>query len=153
MEKVNIKDGFCFLRTNYIFNQPTQIEANLSDKKFAIVLSLKGNTSFQSHEKEKIEFKEGFTTISMSNNIEGLREFETKEIEQVRLVLDESFLQRNLKESIFEKYFCDERNLNLINFSPTSIASQFLLRDLLNCQYNGELIPLYTEAKALELLS
>lgn len=154
MEKINIQDGFLLLKTNYMFNQPTQIEAKQDNTKFVIAISLKGNSKYTNiSDKKIVPFKEGFTTMSLFDNTQGYREFEDKEIEQVRLILDEDFLQRNLKKSLLEKYFVNSNKyLNLINFSPTLIQSQILIDEILSCQLQGELKKIYIQSKSLELL-
>ncbi|WP_108062909.1 helix-turn-helix domain-containing protein [Poseidonibacter lekithochrous] len=153
MENIKIQEDFHLLKTQYLFNQATQIEAKQNDKKFVITICQKGNTSYINNDNQRINFKEGFTSISLFNQTEGFREFEDKEVKQVRLILSESFIERNLKESLSVKYFHENKNLNLISFSPTSLASQFLLDDILNCSLKGELGTLYIQAKALELLT
>jgi len=153
MENIKIQEDFHLLKTQYFFNQATQIEAKQNDKKFVITICQKGNTSYINNDNQRINFKEGFTSISLFNQTEGFREFEDKEVNQVRLILSESFIERNLKESLSVKYFHENKNLNLISFSPTSLASQFLLDDILNCSLKGELGTLYIQAKALELLT
>lgn len=153
MENIKIQEDFHLLKTQYFFNQATQIEAKQNDKKFVITICQKGNTSYINNDNQRINFKEGFTSISLFNQTEGFREFEDKEVKQVRLILSESFIERNLKESLSVKYFHENKNLNLISFSPTSLASQFLLDDILNCSLKGELGTLYIQAKALELLT
>jgi len=154
MEKITIQDGFLVMKTNYIFNQTTQIEAKQNNTKFVIAISLKGNSTYTNiSDKKTVPFKEGYTTISLFENTEGYREFEDKEIEQIRLILDEDFLQRNLKKSLLEKYFIDrDKYLNLISFSPTLIQSQILIQEILNCQLQGELKKIYLQGKSLELL-
>jgi len=153
MENIKIQEDFHLLKTQYFFNQATQIEAKQNDKKFVITICQKGNTSYINNDNQRINFKEGFTSISLFNQTEGFREFEDKEVKQVRLILSESFIERNLNESLSVKYFHENKNLNLISFSPTSLASQFLLDDILNCSLKGELGTLYIQAKALELLT
>ncbi len=154
MEKVNIQDGFLLLKTNYTFNQPTQIESRQNKTKFVIAMSLKGNSTYTNENDKKIvPFKEGFTTISLFEKTQGYREFKDKEIEQIRLILDEDFLQRNLKKSLLEKYFINsDKYLNLIHFSPTLIQSQILIKEILTCQLQGELKKIYLQSKSLELL-
>lgn len=154
MEKITIQDGFLLLKTNYTFKQPTQIEAKQNDTKFVIAITLKGNSTYTNiSDKKTVPFKEGFTTISLFENIQGYREFEDKEIEQIRLILDEDFLERNLKKSLLEKYFINsDKYLNLINFSPTLIQSQILIDEILNCELQGELKKIFLQSKSLELL-
>lgn len=153
MENIKIQDDFFLLKTIYNFKQATTIKATQSEKKFVITISLKGNTLYKNIDKQKIYFKEGFTTISLFDKTEGIREFQTNEINQIRLILNESFLQRNLNSSVIEKYFNNNESLNLIDFSPTSLHSQILLNDILTCKLTGELYSIYTQAKALELLT
>ena len=106
MEKINIQDGFSLLKTNYTFNQPTQIESRQNNTKFVIAISLKGNSTYTNdNDKKIVPFKEGFTTISLFEKTQGYREFKDKEIEQIRLILDEDFLQRNLKKKFIRKVF------------------------------------------------
>lgn len=155
MEKITVQQGFMLVKTNYIFHQPTQIEANLNNATtFVITIALKGNSRFiNSNDKITLPFKEGYTTVSLFENTKGYREFDDKETEQVRLILDESFLQKNLKKSLLEKYFIHkDKYLNLINFSPTLIQSQIIINEISNCQLEGELKDLYLQSKSLELL-
>lgn len=153
MESIKVQDDFFLLKTIYNFNQATTIKATQNEKKFVITISLKGDTLYKNIDRQKIYFKEGFTTISLFDKTEGIREFQANEINQVRLILNESFLQRNLKDSVMEKYFNKDKNLNLIDFSPTTLHSQILLNDILTCKLKGELYSIYTQAKALELLT
>ncbi|RXJ57650.1 helix-turn-helix domain-containing protein [Candidatus Marinarcus aquaticus] len=154
MEKIDIQEGFIFLKTKYNFKRPTLMEAKQSERKLVITISLKGNVLYKSMDcSQKLNFQEGFTTISLLNSeIEGLREFQDHKIDQVRIILDENFLKRNLKENILEKYF-NEDSLSLINFRPTSLYSELLVNDILHCNLQGDIHSLYTQAKALELLS
>ena len=154
MEKIYIQDGFLFSKTNYNIEKPIFLEAKQEERKFVITISLKGNTTYiNSQDKKIIPFKEGFTTISMFENTQGFREFKDKQINQIRLILSESFLRRNFQKSLVEKYFFNKQNLQLIDFRLTSIQSQFLLNDILNCTLVGELANIYKQGKIFELLS
>ena len=154
MEKIYIQDGFLFSKTNYNIEKPIFLEAKQEERKFVITISLKGNTTYiNSQDKKFIPFKEGFTTISMFENTQGFREFKDKQINQIRLILSESFLRRNFQKSLVEKYFFNKQNLQLIDFRLTSIQSQFLLNDILNCSLVGELANIYKQGKIFELLS
>lgn len=154
MEKVHIQDGFLLLKTKYKFHQHTQIEAQQYETKFVIAMSLKGNSTYTNTKDNKIvPFKEGYTTISLFENTKGYREFEEQEIEQIRFILDEDFIKRNLQESLLKKYFIQsDKYLNLIKFSPTLIESQIIIDEILNCQLQGELKKIYLQSKSLELL-
>jgi len=154
MEKIYIQDGFLFSKTNYNIEKPIFLEAKQEERKFVITISLKGNTTYiNSGDKKIIPFKEGFTTISLFENTQGFREFKDKQINQIRLILSESFLRRNFQKSLVEKYFFNKQNLQLIDFRLTSIQSQFLLNDILNCSLAGELANIYKQGKIFELLS
>ena len=154
MEKIYIQDGFLFSKTNYNIEKPIFLEAKQEERKFVITISLKGNTTYiNSGNKKIIPFKEGFTTISLFENTQGFREFKDKQINQIRLILSESFLRRNFQKSLVEKYFFNKQNLQLIDFRLTSIQSQFLLNDILNCTLVGELANIYKQGKIFELLS
>ncbi|MPL62591.1 hypothetical protein SDC9_08211 [bioreactor metagenome] len=154
MEKIYIQDGFLFSKTNYNIEKPIFLEAKQEERKFVITISLKGNTTYiNSQDKKIIPFKEGFTTISLFENTQGFREFKDKQINQIRLILSESFLRRNFQKSLVEKYFFNKQNLQLIDFRLTSIQSQFLLNDILNCSLVGELANIYKQGKIFELLS
>ncbi|WP_151949480.1 helix-turn-helix domain-containing protein [Aliarcobacter butzleri] len=154
MEKIYIQDGFLFSKTNYNIEKPIFLEAKQEERKFVITISLKGNTTYiNTGDKKIIPFKEGFTTISMFENTQGFREFKDKQINQIRLILSESFLRRNFQKSLVEKYFFNKQNLQLIDFRLTSIQSQFLLNDILNCSLVGELANIYKQGKIFELLS
>ncbi|MCT7618327.1 AraC family transcriptional regulator [Aliarcobacter butzleri] len=154
MEKIYIQDGFLFSKTNYNIEKPIFLEAKQEERKFVITISLKGNTTYiNSGDKKIIPFKEGFTTISLFENTQGFREFKDKQINQIRLILTESFLRRNFQKSLVEKYFFNKQNLQLIDFRLTSIQSQFLLNDILNCSLVGELANIYKQGKIFELLS
>ncbi|MDN5054266.1 helix-turn-helix domain-containing protein [Aliarcobacter butzleri] len=154
MEKIYIQDGFLFSKTNYNIEKPIFLEAKQEERKFVITISLKGNTTYiNSDDKKIIPFKEGFTTISLFENTQGFREFKDKQINQIRLILSESFLRRNFQKSLVEKYFFNKQNLQLIDFRLTSIQSQFLLNDILNCTLVGELANIYKQGKIFELLS
>lgn len=154
MEKIYVQDGFLFSKTNYNIEKPIFLEAKQEERKFVITISLKGNTTYiNSGDKKIIPFKEGFTTISLFENTQGFREFKDKQINQIRLILSESFLRRNFQKSLVEKYFFNKQNLQLIDFRLTSIQSQFLLNDILNCTLVGELANIYKQGKIFELLS
>lgn len=154
MEKIHIQDGFIVMKTNYNFNEATQIEAKQDDAKFVIAISLKGNSVYTNTSDEKtILFKEGFTTISLFQKTQGYRKFKDKKIEQIRIILDESFLKRNLQKILLQKYFTkNNKSLNLISFSPTLIQSKIIIDEILNCHLQGELKKIYLQSKSLELL-
>ncbi|WP_324171563.1 AraC family transcriptional regulator [Sulfurimonas sp.] len=152
--KINIQDGFLLLKINYKLQRPIQIEAKQNSKKFVITMSLKGSSTYTNAiDKKTVPFKEGFTTISLFEKTQGFREFHDKEVEQIRLILDEDFLQRNLQKSLLQKYFINsDKYLNLISFSPTLIQSQIIITEILDCQLQGELKKIYLQSKSLELL-
>lgn len=154
MEKLPIQDGFLIMKSNYIFFKPTQIEAKQKERKFVITISLKGDAKYINLDGNNIiPFKQGFTTISLFDETEGIREFYDKEINQIRIILNESFLRENLHESVIEKYTKNSKtDLNLISFTPTMIQSQLIVNDIINCSLKGELGKLYLQGKALELL-
>jgi len=153
MEKFYIQDGFIFAQTKYKLEKEIFLEAQQKERRFVITICLKGNTNYINSDKKIVPFKEGFSTICLFENIQGFREFKDKEINQARLILSESFLVRNLKKSLVEKYFYSKKNFQLLKISHTSIQSQFLLNDILNCKLVGELATIYKQAKILELLS
>ncbi|OCL95324.1 helix-turn-helix domain-containing protein [Aliarcobacter thereius] len=155
MEKINIQDGILFSKIEYNLLEPVYLEAQKqNERKFVITISLKGNSDYiNNYDKRIIPFKEGFTTITLFENTEGFRKFKDKEINQVRLILSEDFLLRNFQKSIVEKYFYNKQRLQLLDFNLTSIESQFLLNDILNCKLIGELANIYKQGKVLELLS
>ncbi|EFU70725.1 transcriptional regulator [Aliarcobacter butzleri JV22] len=153
MEKIHIQEGLLFLKTNYNIEKPIFLEAKQEERKFVITISLKGNTTYINSDKKVLPFKEGFTTISLFENTQGFREFKDKQINQVRFILNESFLRRNFQKSLVEKYFFKKQNLQLLDFNLTSIQSQFLLNDILNCSLVGELANIYKQGKIFELLS
>lgn len=151
---IKIQDDLYFLKTNYKFYQETQIESKQAGKSFVIALALKGNSTYENLDKEKVKFKQGYTTISSFNKTEGFRHYEDKDVQHVRLILKEEFLKRNLTNELLEKYFINsQNNINLINFSPTMIQSELILKDILNCHFIGDLKNLYVQSKILELLS
>jgi len=153
-EQIKLQDDLFFLRTDYRFLHQTRIEAQQNERKFVVTFSLKGKGRYTNRDdRQVIPFQEGFTTISLLDQTEGFRDFETKEISQVRLILTENFLMRNLKENVQEKYlFNNSSHLNLVKFAPTSVTSQCLLKEMLECPFHGELASLYLQGKALELL-
>lgn len=154
MERIHIQEGILLIQTNYNLLKPIFFEAEQNERKFVITISLKGNTTYtNSIDKKIIPFKEGFTTISLFQNTHGVRELKDRQINQVRLVLSESFLKRNFQISLVEKYFFNKQNLQLLDFSLTSIQTQFLLNDILNCKLVGELETIYKQGKIFELLS
>jgi len=153
MENIKIQDDFNLVRTNYLLNTPIQIEAKQTQKKFVITICQKGNTKFKDDNGQAIDFKEGFTTICFYNKTQGVRQIQDKQIIQTRLVIDEDFLQRNLKESLIEKYFYENKNnLNIMDFSPTNLSTQFLLNEIESSSLTGDLKAIYDQSKALELL-
>lgn len=153
MEKIHIQDGLLFLKTDYNIEKPIFLEAKQNERKLVITISIKGNATYiNNNDKKIIPFKEGFTTISLFEDTEGFREFNDKQIKQICLILNESFLKRNFKESLVEKYFYNKQNLQLLDFNLTSIESQFILNDILNCKLLGELGIIYKQGKILELL-
>lgn len=154
MEHICLQEDLFLMKTDYRFLQKTRIEAQQNERKFVITFSLKGKGSYTNRDDAQvIPFQEGFTTISLLDQTEGFRDFQTKEISQVRLILRENFLTRNLKESVQEKYLSNSStHLNLVKFAPTSIASQLVLTEILRCPFRGELAALYLQGKALQLL-
>ncbi|WP_418187212.1 helix-turn-helix domain-containing protein [Aliarcobacter lanthieri] len=154
MEKVHIQDGLLFSKIDYNLIKPIYLEAQKqNERKFVITISLRGNTNYINIDKKIIPFKEGFTTICLFEDTQGFREFKDKQINQVRLILSEDFLLRNFQKSLVEKYFFNKQNLQLLDFSLTSIQSQFLINDILNCKLVGELETIYKQGKIFELLS
>ncbi|RXJ79780.1 AraC family transcriptional regulator [Arcobacter sp. F2176] len=152
MEKLCIQDGILLLKTDFDFFKPTQIETKQDEKKFVITFSLKGNSRYKSYDKkEKIHFNEGFTTISLFNKTEGVREFNNEKVEQIRLIINEDFLERNFEETILKKYK-NNQNLTLIDFSPTRIETKYILSDIYTHSYTNELSSLFLQSKILELL-
>lgn len=155
MEHICLQEDLFFMKTDYRFLQKTRIEAQQNERKFVITFSLKGKGSYTNRDDAQvIPFQEGFTTISLLDQTEGFRDFQTKEISQVRLILRENFLTRNLKESVQEKYLSNSStHLNLVKFAPTSIASQLVIQEIFRSPYQGELASFYLQSKVLELLS
>lgn len=155
MEKIYIQDRLIFLKTNCILNKPIYLEAKKQDKKkLVITICLKGSSSFvNKDDKQTIYFKEGFTTICFFENTCGFREFKDKNINQIRLILSEDFLLQNFKKSLVERYFYNNKNLQLLSFSKTSIKAQILIDEIINCKFCGELSRFYIKGKILELLA
>ena len=155
MERIQIQEGVLFLKTDFNIKKPIFLEAKKqNERKFVITICTKGNSTYtNNNDKKTLPFKEGFTTISLFENTEGFREFKDKQITQIRLILNESFLKRNFQETLVEKYFYNKKNLQLLDFSLTSLESVFLLNDILNCKLIGELKNMYIQGKVFELLS
>ncbi len=154
VQNINIQDGFSFLHTNYKFNLPLKIEAKQNSKNnFIIALSLKGNTKYKDKDKKEIDFKEGYSTISLTNNTEGFREIQNKEIEQIRLILSEEFLKRNFDNSFMEKYFYNRtKNINILKQSLIHLNSKIILNDLKKLNYLDKMDRLLIQGKVLQLL-
>lgn len=113
---------------------------------------MEGNASYTNKDNTVINFKEGFTTISLLDNTQGYRQLHDTKIKQIRFILDENFLQKNLKNSLVQRYSSRQKNLQLLGFSPTSLQTQRLLREICSCEFPEELRALHVKAKALELL-
>ncbi|MBN1838667.1 MAG: helix-turn-helix transcriptional regulator [Campylobacterales bacterium] len=155
MEHVCLQEDLFFMKTDYRFLQKTRIESKQNERKFVITFSLKGKGSYTNRDDAQvIPFQEGFTTISLLDETEGFRDFHTKELSQVRIILRENFLTRHLKESVQEKYLYNSSpHLNLVKFAPTAIASQWVIQEIFRSPYQGELASCYLQSKVLELLS
>lgn len=151
MDMININSDFSLFRTDYKIKQKFSMVSNRKDKKFVITATIDGKMAFKSDE-QTIPFTRGFTTITHFENIEGKREFDKTNLKQIRVVLSENFLQRNLREEVFEKYMQNKQSLQIVSFAPTSLASQFILKELLNTDFSSELGFIYASSKALELL-
>jgi AraC-like DNA-binding protein len=152
MEKINVQDGLLFLKTSFDFNIPTQIETKQNKKKLVICFGIEGNSNYKSlDDKDKILFNEGFTTISLFDQTEGIREFKDKKVNQMRLILDEDFLIRNFEKTILKKYYTNNK-LNMIDFSPTQIETKRILKEILTHDYPRELSTVFLQSKILELL-
>lgn len=152
MEKLHIQEGLLLLKTHFEFLKPTKIKTNQHEKKFVITFGLKGYSNYKSSgKKEIIEFKEGFTTISLFDGSQGIREFTSKKVEQIRLIVNEDFLQKNFENTILNKYG-NHKKLNLIDFSPTSVKSERILNEIYAHSNNSEINKLFLQSKILELL-
>ena len=152
MEKLHIQEGLLLLKINFEFLKPTQIKTNQNEKKFVITFALKGNSNYKSSSKnETIEFKEGFTTISLFDGSKGIREFCSTKVEQIRLIVNEDFLQKNFEHTILNKYG-NHNKLNLIDFSPTNVKSERILNEIYSHSNNSEINNLFLQSKVLELL-
>lgn len=153
-QSVKIHDDFYFLKSYYDFQKSTQLETKQLDKKIIITHSITGNSSYKNLDQKSIRFQEGFTTVTSFNQSEGFREYENNNVLQIRLIFKENFLKRNLTEELQEIYLTkSQKDLNLINFSPTLIQSQLILNDILTSNFEGGLEKCYIQAKALELFS
>jgi vesicle coat complex subunit len=106
MERIQIQEGLLFLKTDFNIKKPIFLEAKKqNERKFVITICTKGNSTYtNNNDKKTLPFKEGFTTISLFENTEGFREFKDKQITQIRLILNESFLKRNFQETLVEKF-------------------------------------------------
>lgn len=152
IEKIQLQEGFCLLKTFYELKKPVKVDAEQNKKKFVITVALEGNASYTNKDNTVINFKEGFTTISLLDNTQGYRQLHDTKIKQIRFILDENFLQKNLKNSLVQRYSSRQKNLQLLGFSPTSLQTQRLLREICSCEFPEELRALHVKAKALELL-
>ncbi len=155
MEHICLQEDLFVMKTDYRFLQKTRMESKQNERKFVITFSLKGKGSYTNRDDAQvIPFQEGFTTISLLDQTEGFRDFHTKELSQVRIILRENFLTRHLHESMQERYLDTRSNpLNLLKFAPTSIASHLVLQEIFRSPYQGELASFYLQSKVLELLS
>lgn len=152
VEKIQLQEGFCLLKTFYELKTPIKVDTEQNKKKFVITVALEGNASYTNKDNTIINFKEGFTTISLLDNTQGYRQLHDTKIRQIRFILDENFLQKNLKSSLMQRYSFGENNLQLLGFAPTSLQTQRLLQEICFCEFPEELRALHVKAKALELL-
>jgi len=153
MQSIKLQDDFYFIKSSYNIKSPIQIKTKQNIKRLIITMGLKGSSSFTDLDNNIIDFKENHTTITSVIKSEGFREYKDKDVQQARLVLKDDFLKRNLSNEFQEKYLANmHKNINLIDFSPTSTQSQFIVNDLLNSNLKGELENLYIQGKSLELL-
>ncbi|WP_419773720.1 helix-turn-helix domain-containing protein [Halarcobacter sp.] len=150
-ENIQLQEDFYILRTNYKFNQKTCLKTKQKGKKFVITFTLKGNAKYENHNKQIIDFKKGYTTISIFEKSNGIRRFEDKEIDQIRIILNENFLKRNFQTTLLDKYL-DDSKIKLIDFSPTNFESQVLIKEIFDYEKNSELNCIYIQSKALEIL-
>ena len=152
MEKIKVQDGLLFLKTSFDFNTPTQIETKQDQKKLVISFGIEGNSTYKSiDDKQNIKFNEGFTTISLFDKTEGVREFQNKKVNQMRLILDKDFLERNFEKTILERYYTNDK-LNMIDFSPTLFETKKILNEILSHSYPSEISNIFIQSKVLELL-
>lgn len=152
-QSIKIQDDFFLLKSDYSFKTNTQIETKQNESKLILTLSLKGNSSYKNEDKKTINFKEGYTTLALVKNSMGFREYEDREINQIRLILKEDFLIRNFSSELIEKYINHTKeDLSLINFSPTLIQSQIIINDILKYNNQEQAGNFYIQSKALELL-
>lgn len=152
IENIKIHDGFHIYKSDYKLNNPIEMEVIPSEKKLIIAISKKGDTKFKNLNGETIDCNEGFTTISNYLKAEGFNYISDKPTQQIRVVLDEEFLERNLKESQIEKIFYSKENIKIFSFSPTTLSSEVIITDIFECTLLGGLRSIYIQSKALELL-
>jgi len=137
IENIKIHDGFHIYKSDYKLNNPIEMEVIPSEKKLIIAISKKGDTRFKNLNGETIDCNEGFTTISNYLKAEGFNYISDKPTQQIRIVLDEEFLERNLKESQIEKIFYSKENIKIFSFSPTTLSSEVIITDIFECTLLG----------------
>lgn len=142
-------DSFCVLVSEFRKNEAKEIQTSQTSKKFVITYTITGDGTYKDDTKKIVPFKQAHTTITLFENTKGVRQIGGN-LKQIRIILDEDFLLKNFKESIVSNYH--KTNLNLINFAPTKIKSQILLKQLLNPTYKDEFQKVFLQSKALELI-
>lgn len=151
---IKISDGFSMVKTDFNFKKPYKISSSQNERKMVMTITLDGKAIFKNCDGKSANFEKGYTTITSFDNTDGFTQCESPNLNQIRFILEESFLKRNFSEISLEKYgYYNQNRLNLISFSPLRVESLMDIKQMLIYKKCNDLDKLYMQGKSLELLS
>lgn len=147
---LDLKNGCEFLHTKNIFKTAQKMDSEQKDKKLVITFAKQGETRYKNFDDKLINFKSGFMSACLFGKIYGVRKFDSGTVEQSRIIVDEKFLQRNLKDSVLDKF---DKRLNIIKFCPIDVRIKMLFNEINQNLASSELDMLFLQGKILQILA
>lgn len=147
-----IDDGLMVADTHYQFERDVAEECDFArkDRSLTMTIALTGVSSTVNRYGQSFDFVEGHSTLAAFSDIRGIRQFSAqKELRQIRLVAEESFLQRYQLEGLLERKVSSCR-AELIHFGKYSHATRQLAQSLIHLRkQKGSLLNLQIVALSL----
>ena len=125
----------------------------LKEPRMVVTVTLKGYSSFKSHDGDEVLFSEGYTTITAFNSSIGERLYEeNQETTQLRFSLSKKWIDHYLDEKLSQQLFV-HGGIQHISFRPISLPGIKAAQQLLACNLDRKLKRLFMQGQAMTLLA
>lgn len=150
-----LDDDLNYIETHFAPSQNLAVLTRMNQQgpRMVMTLGLTGQSQFISRKGEEIVFKEGYTSITTFDSIEGARQYlGNKSVRQLRISMSKNWLENHFGTQHFAGFF-NNHVMQLISHRPISTPANIVTQQLLNCNLSAKVRPLFRQGQIMALLA